>query len=124
MNASGSTIFNPSAAQELSSNSESHLPYFLRTTLEERIEAVSGGCELIAITLLPRLLPLSYQTIKNQICANRFPLEIVHFNSKNYVRTEDAVRLIYKKGLASLHKKRGRKSNRERAAQRNLGTAA
>jgi hypothetical protein len=81
---------------------------------------LSGGCELIPITLLPRILPLSYQTIKNQICAKRFPLDIVFFNSKNHVRTEDLVRLIYKEGLGSVSKKTGRKSNKERAALRGV----
>ena len=88
---------------------------FLRTSIYDRIEILSGGCELIPITILPRLLPISYQTIKNQICAERFPLEIIFFNAKNHVRVEDLVRFIYKKGLSSFSKKTGRKTNEERA---------
>jgi len=91
---------------------------FARTTLDERIYAVTGGTELIAITLLPRLLPISYQTIKNQIGHGKFPLEIVHFNSKNYVRTADVAHLIQNSiemGVP-IRKKVGRKSNKERAS--------
>ena len=93
------------------------VPYHLRTTIDERVAAVAGGCELLAVTLLPRILPLSYQTIKNQIHAKRFALEVIHFNSKNYVRTEDVVRLIWNSAVtgASLRRKSGRKSNRVRA---------
>lgn len=67
---------------------------YTRTSLDERINAVTGGAELIPITLLPRLLPIAYQSIKNQICNGTFQLEIVFFNGKNCVRTADVARLI------------------------------
>lgn len=97
---------------------------YTRTTLDERIFAVTGGTELLAITLLPRLLPLSYQTIKNQISLNRFALDVIRFNNRNYVRTEDVARLIENsiETKTSIQKTRGRKSNRERLANHLLSS--
>ena len=88
---------------------------YLRTTLDERIFALTGGAELIRITLLPRLLPIQYQTIKNKIWKGDFPLEIIKFNSINYVRVSDVVKVIQSGKLTELQirKKGGRKSNRE-----------
>jgi hypothetical protein len=91
---------------------------YLRTSLDERINAITGGSELISITKLPRLLPISYQTIKNKIYLGTFPLQIVRFGSKNYVRTVDVVRLIEnsERNGISIRKKVGRKTNRKRAS--------
>lgn len=109
----------------ISTNSlQSQNSIYMRTTLDERVYAISGGCELIAITLLPRILPLSYQTIKNKIWLNTFPLEIIRFNSKNYVRTKDVISLI-EGGQNQLNlnkKKSGRKSNKEKATEFNRET--
>lgn len=97
---------------------------YLRTTLDERIFAVTGGTELISVTLLPKLLPISYQTIKNKIYLRTFPLEIIRFNSKNYVRAADVAKLIEnaRSDGQSLQKKVGRKSNRERMESLNKGS--
>ncbi|MFC5399850.1 hypothetical protein [Undibacterium jejuense] len=88
--------------------------YFTRTSLDERIYALTGGSELLPITLLPRILGIAYQSAKNQISKGTFPIEIVKFGSKNYVRTEDLVRFI--KNGETVLKKVGRKTNKERAA--------
>ena len=101
---------------ELNNENEPKRSIYLRTSLDERINAVAGGNELISITKLPRLLPISYQTIKNKIYRGTFPLQIIRLGSKNYVRTADLVRLIENvesKGI-SIRKKVGRKTNRER----------
>lgn len=96
------------------------LPFFIRTSLNERVLIVSGGCELIPISKLPRLFPIEYQSIKNQIYQKRFPLDIIPFAGKNCVRTSDCIRLICLKGFGALssrsNKGPGRKTNRERAA--------
>lgn len=102
------------------SSDEKKKSLFLRTSIDERIFALTGGTELIPITLLPRLLPLSYQTIKNQISLGRFPLPVVRFNRKNYVRPGDVVRLVEgsEESGISIRQKCGRKSNSERAELR------
>ena len=93
---------------------------YLRTSLDERIFAVTGGTELIPITVLPRILPMSYQTIKNQISLGRFPLPIIKLNRKNYVRAEDLAGLIEgsRETGISIRKKCGRKTNEERSNRR------
>jgi hypothetical protein len=99
-----------------SRESERKKSIYLRTSLDERINLISGGAELISITKLPLLLPISYQTIKNKIYLGTFPLKIVRFGSKNYVRTADVVSLIENsevEGL-SIRKKVGRKTNHQR----------
>jgi hypothetical protein len=89
---------------------------YLRTSLDERINAITSGRELIAITNLPRLLPICYQTIKNKIHLGTFPLEVVRFGSKNYVRTADVAALIENSEInrVSVREKVGRKTNRQR----------
>lgn len=89
---------------------------FSRTSLEERLQFISGGRELIAVTLLPRILPIAYPTIKNKISAHTFPLEIIRFNNKNYVRTADVIAVILNESndKPTFTKKVGRKSNKDR----------
>lgn len=92
--------------------------FFTRTTLDERIFALTGGTELIPITVLPRFIHLQYQSIKNLIAQDKFPLPVVRFAGRNYVRTETLVRYLEQceQGEASPVRRRvGRKSNRERA---------
>lgn len=100
----------------------------LRTSLVERLAAANGGNrELLPITLLPDFLPISYQTIRNQLSGGRTTigagggstgLEIVRFNSRVYVRTEDLLRLIWNSASETVRKKRGRKSNRQKAEEK------
>ena len=98
-------------------NQEIAKSLYIRTTLDERIYALTGGAELIPITMLPRLLPIAYQSIKNQIAGGTFPLETILFNRKNCVRTADVARLIQNsiELNKSLRKKVGRPSNLLRA---------
>jgi len=100
---------------------------YARTTLGERIHSLTNGAELIPITVLPRLLPLSYQTIKNQISLGTFLLSVIRIGRRNFVRTEDVARLIEGsiETKTSIQKKCGRKSNREKSveAQKDGNTA-
>jgi hypothetical protein len=92
--------------------------FFTRTTLDERIFALTGGSELIPITVLPRFIHLQYQSIKNLIAQDKFPLPVVRFAGRNFVRTETLVRYLEQceQGEAQPIRRRvGRKSNRERA---------
>ncbi|WP_426080415.1 hypothetical protein [Herbaspirillum huttiense] len=113
---------------------DSSMPLMLRTSLVERLAAANGGNrELLPITLLPDFLPISYQTIRNQLsrggskigagggCAG---LDVVRFNSRVYVRTEDLLRLIWNSSAGTIRKKGGRKSNRQRAEERLSASAA
>lgn len=89
---------------------------FTRTTLDQRIFMLNGGAELIAITVLWRLIPISYQTIKNQIGEKTFIFPIIKLHRKNYVRTADVVKFI--ESGATTQKKLGRKTNKERAEKK------
>jgi len=119
--------------RDFSHTSRSHeldrsTPLMLRTSLVERLAAANGGNrELLPITLLPDFLPISYQTIRNQLSGGRTTigagggstgLEIVRFNSRVYVRTEDLLRLIWNSASETVRKKRGRKSNRQKAEEK------
>jgi hypothetical protein len=106
----------------LNNENERTRSIYLRTSLDERIIAITGGSELVSITNLPRLLPIAYQTLKNKIHRGTFPLEIVRFGSKNYVRTADLVALIENSEIngVSLRKKVGRKTNHERLREQIL----
>jgi hypothetical protein len=110
------------------------MPLMLRTSLVERLAAANGGNrELLPITLRPDFLPISYQTIRNQLsrggstigagggCAG---LEVVRFNARVYVRTEDLLRLIWNSSSGAIRKKGGRKSNRQRAEEKRLSASA
>lgn len=94
-----------------------HQSIFTRTTIDERIFAANGGAELIPITMLPRFLHLQYQSIKNLISKGEFPLPIIKFAGRNYVKTETLVRFLEaaEKGEVDPVRRSGRKSNRERA---------
>lgn len=93
-----------------------NLSIYARTSIEERVMMIAGGRELIAITVLPKILPIAYPTIKNRISAGTFPMEIIRFNKKNFVRTADVVSIITNQDQITrgIHKKVGRKSNQER----------
>lgn len=91
--------------------------FFTSSSLDQRIYAANGGAELIPITLLPRFIHLQYQSIKNLISRGEFPLPIVKFAGRNYVKTETLVRFLEaaEKGEVDPVRRSGRKSNRERA---------
>lgn len=103
------------------------MPLMLRTSLVERLAAANGGNrELLPITLLPHFLPISYQTIRNQLSCGGSTigagggcsgLDVVRFNARVYVRTEDLLRLIWNSSAGTIRKKSGRKSNRQRAEE-------
>ena len=97
--------------------------FFTRTTLDERIFALTGGSELIPITVLPRFIHLQYQSIKNLIAQDKFPLPVVRFAGRNFVRTETLVRYLEQcehGDAPPIRRLVGRKTNRERA----MATAA
>lgn len=94
--------------------------YYTRTTLDERIFAANGGAELMPVKLLPRFLHVQYQSIKNMMTRGKFPLPVVQFAGRNYVKTETLVRYLQGcerpcQDSGFVPRKRGRKSNRERA---------
>jgi hypothetical protein len=95
----------------------SNLSFFSRTSLDERICDANGGAELMPVTMLPRFLHLQYQSIKNLMARGEFPLPIVKFAGRNYVKTETLVRFLEacERGEATPVRKRGRRSNRARA---------
>lgn len=100
--------------------------FFTRSTLDERIFAANGGAELIPLTQLPRFIHLQYQSIKNLITKGNFPLPIVKFAGRNYVKTETLVKFLENcdRGEAAPVRRRvGRKSNKERAAAVTKNTA-
>lgn len=96
--------------------------FFTRTTLDERIHAANGGAELIPLARLPQFLSLQFQSIKNQITRGQFPLPIVKFAGRNYVKTETLVRFLEgcERGEVAPVRRSGRKSNRARAAAAEL----
>ena len=98
--------------------------FFTRTTLDERIFLLTGGSELIPITILPNFIHIQYQSIKNLIGKGKFPLPIVRFAGRNFVRTESLVRFLEQceQGESPPIRRRvGRPSNKQRALTANVG---
>lgn len=100
--------------------------YFTRSSIDERIFAANGGAELIPLTLLPRFIHIQYQSIRNLIGRGEFPLPVIKFAGRNYVKTETLVKFLEncdRGEVAPIRRRVGRKSNKERAetAQRTPG---
>lgn len=90
--------------------------YFLNTSIDQRIYAVNGGAELFPVTLLPRILHIQHQSIKNLIAKGQFPIPIVKFAGRNYVKTETLVKYLHDCELQGIRPRKlaGRKTNRQR----------
>ncbi|MDO9420408.1 MAG: hypothetical protein Q7T66_07090 [Herminiimonas sp.] len=99
--------------------------FFTRSSVDQRIYAANGGAELIPITLLPRFIHLQYQSIKNLISRGEFPLPVVKFAGRNYVKTETLVRFLEscERGEVAPVRRSGRKSNRERLEAKQVEVA-
>ena len=87
------------------------------TNIDQRIYAVNGGAELFPVTLLPRILHIQHQSIKNLISKGQFPIPIVKFAGRNYVKTETLVRYLQDCERQEIRPRKtaGRKTNYQRA---------
>lgn len=106
----------PNVSRYPASNGDNQ-SYFTSTNIDQRIYAANGGAELLPITLLPRIIHIQHQSIKNLIAKGQFPIPIVKFAGRNYVKTETLVKYLQDCERAAVGPRKlvGRKSNRERA---------
>ncbi len=90
---------------------------YVRLTIGERLIAINGENEFFPVVLLPKVLPFTYESIKNAISKGRFVLPVVKVANRSYVYRSVLVPYLeaYERGEINPRKRVGPKTNRERA---------